>query len=85
MVDVVSNIGGEAPVVNAVLEQVTEGHGRVREAMHVNGLQQPLGIVETPTTSRNAAKNKNQISFRFYLINPTTLLHSRYTSSAATD
>ena len=48
MVDVVADVGGEAPVVAAVLEQVHDGHRRVAEPVDEHSLQQPLSVVQHP-------------------------------------
>ncbi len=56
MVDVVSDVGGEPPVVGGVLEEVEDGHGRVGEAVNEDGLQQPLGVVERPAGQSNPRK-----------------------------
>jgi hypothetical protein len=50
---VVSNVGSKEPVVRAVLEQVHYGHGRVREAVHKDGLEDSLGVVNAPTNGSN--------------------------------
>ena len=55
VVDVVSDVGGEAPVVAAVLEQVHDGHRRVAKPMDKHRLQQPLGIVQHPGHNNNLA------------------------------
>ena len=48
MVDVVSDVGGEAPVVAAVLKQVHDGHCRVAEPVDEHSLEQPLSVVQHP-------------------------------------
>lgn len=45
MVHVVGDVGGEEPVVGAVLEQVPQGHCRMRESMHEDGLEQTFHVV----------------------------------------
>lgn len=45
MVHVVGDVGGEEPVVGAVLEQVPQGHCRMRESMHEDGLEQSFHVV----------------------------------------
>ena len=56
VVDVVGDVGGEAPVVDGVLEEVEDGHGRVGEAVNEDRLQKPLRVVEGPAGQRNPAK-----------------------------
>ena len=56
MVNVVSDVGGKAPVVGRVLEQVGDGHGRVGETVDEDGLQQTLGVVKGPATQSNSEK-----------------------------
>lgn len=52
----VSNICSEAPVVRAVLEEVEQWHGAVREPVHELGFQKALSIMEGPATCSNAVK-----------------------------
>lgn len=54
MVDVISDVGGEAPVVDAVLEQIHQRHGRVRESVNEDGLEKSLRVVNGPTSRSNA-------------------------------
>jgi len=56
MVHVVGDVGGESPVVGAVLEEVPQRHGGMREAMDEDGLQQTLHIVDRVAAGGNAAE-----------------------------
>ena len=58
VVHVVSNIGREAPVVGAVLEEIEDGHGAVTEPVHEESFQHPLGVVHTVARSGNAGKEQ---------------------------
>lgn len=51
MVHMIRDISGEAPVVDAVLEQITQRHCSVREAMNEDGLEQSFGVVNAPASS----------------------------------
>ena len=62
MVDVVGDVGGEAPVVGRVLEDVHDRHRRVGEAVHEDRLQEPFGVVERPAGRGDARKSR-----RFFL------------------
>ena len=48
VVDVVGDVGGESPVVAAVLEQVHDGHRGVAEPVDEHGLQESLRVVKNP-------------------------------------
>ena len=48
MADRVSHEESVAPVVSAVLEQVGQRHGAVRELVDEEGLKEALGVVESP-------------------------------------
>jgi len=48
VIDVVGNIGSEAPIVNGVLENVHEWHGGMRESVYEDSLKETLGVVECP-------------------------------------
>ena len=48
MAVVVGDEGGESPVVDRVLEDVHDGHGGVREAMHEDSLEEALRVVRDP-------------------------------------
>lgn len=48
MVDKVGDVGGKAPVIDAVFEKIGERHGGVREAMDEECLQLALHIVDGP-------------------------------------
>ena len=48
VVHVVGDVGGEAPVVAAVLEQVGHRHGGVGEPVDEQRLEDPLAVVEHP-------------------------------------
>ena len=50
----IGDISGESPVVAAVLEQVHDGHGRVGESVHKDGLQESLGVMERPANCSNS-------------------------------
>ena len=56
VVQVVPDVGREAPVVAAVLEEVPDGHGGVAEPVHEHGLQQPLGVVQHPAPRRDVGR-----------------------------
>lgn len=56
MVDVVSHISSEAPVVGAVLEEIEQWHGAVGKPVHKLGLQEAFGIMERPATCSNTVK-----------------------------
>lgn len=61
MVHVVGHICRESPVVCAVLEEIPQRHGGVREAVHENRLQQTLHIVDRIAAGGNAgAKEKRK-------------------------
>jgi hypothetical protein len=49
VVDKVGDKGSKAPVIAAVLEQVSERHCGMGETMDKEGLQQSLAIVQSPT------------------------------------
>jgi len=49
VVDVVGEVGGEQPVVGAVLEQVEDRHGVVGEAVHKDGFEEAFQVVEGVT------------------------------------
>lgn len=63
MIDVIGHVGSEAPIVAAILEQIAQWHRIVREAMHKDGLQQTLHIVNRIATGGNA-KKKSQNKMR---------------------
>ncbi|MPD06919.1 hypothetical protein E2C01_102756 [Portunus trituberculatus] len=65
VIDMVSHIGSKAPIIGAVLEEVEEWHGAVREPMHELSLQQTLGIVEGPTAGSNAVKERFRLALRY--------------------
>lgn len=56
MIDVIGHVGSEAPIVAAILEQIAQWHRIVREAMHKDGLQQTLHIVNRIATGGNTEK-----------------------------
>lgn len=54
MINVIGHVGGEAPIVAAILEEIAQWHRIVRKAMHKDGLQQTLHIVNRVATGSNA-------------------------------
>mmetsp|Transcript_28893 Transcript_28893/g.73762 ORF Transcript_28893/g.73762 Transcript_28893/m.73762 type:complete len:244 (+) Transcript_28893:255-986(+) len=52
VVDKVGHVGGEAPVVDAVAEQVEDGHGLMAELVHEEGFSDALAVVEGPVAQR---------------------------------
>lgn len=56
MVDVISDVGCEAPVVGAVLEQIQQRHSRVRESVNEDGFEKSLRVVNAPTSRSNATR-----------------------------
>ena len=48
VVDVVGDVGGKAPVVATVFEQVHDRHRRVAEPVDEHRLEQSLGVVQHP-------------------------------------
>lgn len=72
VVHVVRDVGGEEPVIRAVLEEVPQGHRCVREAVHENRLQQPLHVVDRVTCCSDAGKEgkkeENKIKILFIKI-----------------
>lgn len=55
----IGDVGGEQPIVRAVLEEVPQRHRSMREAVHEDGLQETLRIVDAITDGRNAAIKGN--------------------------
>jgi hypothetical protein len=81
MVDMVRDECGEAPVVEAVFEQVVDRHRGVGEAMDENGFQQTFGIVDHPADGRNAErarfKKKTNSKMKGWMDEATTNPKSR--------
>ena len=59
VVHVVGDVGGEAPVVAAVLEQVHDGHRGVAEPVDEHGLQKSLRVVKNPEKSSLKCQDQN--------------------------
>lgn len=81
MVDVVGDVGGKAPVVGDVPEEVDEGHGGVGEAVEEQRLQEALAVVQAPAdacqTEGNCTKGNSTIHLfclDFFCTNLTTVL-----------
>lgn len=53
MVNMECYVASESPVVDAVLEQVRQWHGCVREAMDEDCLEESLGVVDRVASSSN--------------------------------
>lgn len=56
MIDVIGNIGGKAPVVDAILEQIANWHCCMRESMNENRFEQSLGVVDCVTGRSDTKK-----------------------------
>lgn len=69
MVHVIGDVGGEAPIVDAVLEQIANWHGRVRESMNENRLEQSLGVVDCVT---GRSDTKKLIIAKIYIVSIDT-------------
>ena len=54
----VSDVGGKSPVVNAIFEQISQGHSCVRKAMDENCFQESLCVVNRVTSGGNAGKQE---------------------------
>jgi hypothetical protein len=57
VVDVISDVQREQPVVGTVLEETGDGHRRMREPVHEQGFQKSFDIVQRPAAGCNAANN----------------------------
>jgi len=56
MIDKVANPEGKSPIVATVLEQIHDGHGRMRESMNKESLEDSLHIMDGPTNGGNPAQ-----------------------------
>lgn len=61
MIDVISDVTGEKPVVGAVTEQIANGHGGVRESVDEKRLENTLRIVGDPAYCGNTRKDSTII------------------------
>lgn len=61
MINVIGNEGCESPIVGAVLKQIADRHGRMRESMDEYGFQQTFGIMQRPTCGCEANTKDGQL------------------------
>jgi hypothetical protein len=57
VVDMISDVQREQPIVGTVLEEIEEGHRCMREPVHEQSFQKSFGVVQRPAASCNTANN----------------------------
>lgn len=54
----VSDVSSKSPVVNTVLEEVSQWHRCMREAVDEDGLEESLSVMDGPASGGNATKTE---------------------------